>query len=174
MLASHRIRPSGADHLALISTCLELFIEHMYPIMPVIHIPTWRAIITRPLEPFEKNVVYALCAVTSTHMSGKSIQAPGPSSWESIGRFFLEECITIRQTYDFVEDRSLSAVISSYFVSTAFFEINQSRKSWYYLREAMTMAQDLGLHEESKYTDLDPTESLCRRRTFWLLYVTER
>ncbi|CAG8983397.1 hypothetical protein HYALB_00000565 [Hymenoscyphus albidus] len=148
--------------------------EHIYPIMPIIYISTLRASITRPLETPEKNLLYSLCALTSMHMSGKSIVAPGPPSWEAAGRFFLDECISVRQSYDFVEDKSLGAVISSFFVSTAFFELNQSRKSWYYLREALTMGQDLGLHDEKTYIGLSPAESLCRRRTFWILYVTER
>lgn len=148
--------------------------EHIYPIMPLVHMPTLRASINRPLEMYEKNLLYSLCALTSTHMSGKSILAPGPPSWEAAGRFFLDECISVRQHYDFVEDKSLSAVISSYFVSTAYFELNQNRKSWYYLREALTMGQDLGFHDEKSYAGLSHAEALCRRRTFWILYVTER
>ncbi|KAF7961241.1 hypothetical protein EAE96_000907 [Botrytis aclada] len=174
MFTTDQFRPTCVSYMYLIPTCLDLFLEHIYPIMPLVHMPTLRASINRPLEMHEKNLLYSLCAITSTHMSGKSILAPGPPSWEVVGRFFLDECIMIRQAYDFIEDKSLSAVISSYFVSTAFFELNQSRKSWYYLREAMTMAQDIGLHEEHKYSGLHPAEELCRRRTFWILYVTER
>ncbi|KAA8575503.1 hypothetical protein MFRU_002g00450 [Monilinia fructicola] len=175
IFTTDQLRPTSVSYMYLIPTCLELFLKNIYPIMPLVHMPTLRASINRPLEMHEKNLLYSLCAITSTHMSGKSISAPGPPpSWEVAGRFFLDECIMVRQNYDFVEDRSLSAVISSYFVSTAFFELNQSRKSWYYLREAITMAQDIGLHEESKYTGIHPAEELCRRRTFWILYVTER
>ncbi|TVY27190.1 putative sucrose utilization protein [Lachnellula hyalina] len=171
---SDQYRPNSPNYLHLIPVCLELFTKHIYPIMPLIHMPTLRASINRPLEMFEKNLVYSLCALTSTHMSGKSISAPGPPSWEATGRFFLDECISVRQSYDFVEDKTLGAVISSYFLSTASFELNQSRKSWYYLREALTMGQDLGLHDEKLYVGLPDAEALCRRRTFWILYVTER
>ncbi|KAG0652636.1 putative sucrose utilization SUC1 [Hyphodiscus hymeniophilus] len=142
--------------------------------MPLIYMPALREAVNRPMEMFEKNLLYALCALTSTHMSGKSIQAQGPPSWEAAGRFFLDECTSVRQSYDFVEDRTLWAVVSSYLVHTAFFEINQNRKCWYYLREAMTMGQDMGLHDEKTYIDLSSAEQLCRRRTFWILYVTER
>ncbi|KAH8819937.1 hypothetical protein F5884DRAFT_30693 [Xylogone sp. PMI_703] len=142
--------------------------------MPLVHIPTLRATVTRDLTPSEKNFVYALCGLTSTHMLGKSIKAHGPEPWDAVGTFFLDECISNRQQYDFVEDRSLSAVISSYLISSAYFELNQSRKTWYYLREAVTMGQDLGLHDENSYVGLEPSEALCRRRTFWILYVTER
>ncbi|ESZ98826.1 hypothetical protein SBOR_0795 [Sclerotinia borealis F-4128] len=174
IFTTDQFRPTSVSYMYLIPTCLDLFLEFIYPIMPLVHMPTLRASIDRSLEIHEKNLLYSLCAITSTHMSGKSLLAPGPPSWEIVGRFFLDECIMARQAYDFVEDRSLSAVISSYFVSTAFFELNQSRKSWYYLREAITMAQDIGLHEEYKYSGLHPAEELCRRRTFWILYVTER
>ncbi|RDW68268.1 hypothetical protein BP5796_08925 [Coleophoma crateriformis] len=142
--------------------------------MPLLYMPSLREAITRPLEMFEKNTLYSLCALTSTHMMGKNIMAPGLHSWDAAARFFLDECISVRQSYDFVEDRSLGAVVSSYFISTSFFELNQNRKSWYYLREAITMGQDLGLHDEGSYVRLSPTEELCRRRTFWILYVTER
>lgn len=171
---SDQFRPSEPGYFHLIPTCLDLFMEHIYPIMPLIHFPTLQASILRPLEMYEKNLLYSLCALTSTHMSGKSILAPGPPSWEAAGCFFLAECISVRQNYDFVEDKSLYAVISSYFVSTAFFEIGQNRKSWYYLREALTMGQDLGIHEENSFVGLPPEEALCRRRTFWILYITER
>ena len=174
IFTTDQFRPTSPSYFHLIPTCIDLFMEHIYPIMPLIHMPTLRASITRPLEMYEKNLLYALCALTSTHMIGKSIQAPGPPSWEAAGRFFLDECISVRQSYDFVEDRSLWAVISSYLVHTAFFELNQSRKSWYYLREALTMGQDLGIHDEKSYIGLSPAEALCRRRTFWILYVTER
>lgn len=171
---TNQFRPTSPSYFHLIPTCLDLFMEHIYPIMPLIHMPTLRASIDQALTMSEKNLLYSLCALTSTHMMGKSIHAVGPPSWEAAGRFFLDECISVRQSYDFVEDKTLSAVISSYFVSTAFFELNQSRKSWYYLREALTLGQDLGFHDEKTYLGLTPAEDLCRRRTFWILYVTER
>jgi len=174
IFTTDQFRPTSPSYFSLIPTCIDLFYEHIYPIMPLIFMPTLREALGRPMELFEKNLLYSLCALTSTHMSGKSIQAQGPPSWEAAGRFFIDECISIRQSYDFVEDKSLWAVISSYLLHTAFFEINQNRKSWYYLREAMTMGQDMGLHDEKSYTGLDPAEQLCRRRTFWILYVTER
>ena len=175
LYTTNQFRPTTPSYFHLIPSCLDLFLEHIYPIMPLVYMPTLRASIIRPLEMHEKNLIYSLCALTSTHMIGKSIQAPTPrGGWETAGRFFLDECLLVRHSYDFVEDRTLSAVISSYLVSTAFFELNQSRKSWYYLREALTLAQDLGLHDENSYADLSAAEALCSRRTFWILFVTER
>lgn len=153
---------------------MELYYEHIYPIMPLLYMPTIRATIARPMTAPEKNLIYVLCALVCMHMSGKSLHVDGPVSWEAAGRFFLDECVSNRQSYDFMEDASLSAVISSFWLSTSFFEINQNRKSWLYLREALTLAQDMGLHDDASYIGLSAQEALCRQRVFWQLFVTER
>ncbi|KAK6063838.1 sucrose utilization protein SUC1-like protein 3 [Seiridium cupressi] len=167
-------QPRIRDYLYLIPTCVDLYYEHIYPIMPLVHMPTIRNTISRPMTCSEKNLVYALSALTSFHMAGKSLAVLGQPSWDEVGRFFLDECIYIRQKYDFLEDTSLSVVISSFWLSTSFFEINQSRKSWFYLREALTLAIDIRLHDDSSYVGLSPAETLCRQRVFWILFVTER
>lgn len=159
----------------MIPRCVDLYSEHVYPIMPIVYLPAIREMIQRPMLPPEQNLVYAMCALTSMHMSGKSIDAPSPlDGWEACGRFFLDECISVRQRYDFVEDPTLGAAISSFYLSTSFFEINQSRKSWFYLREALTLALDLGLDDASTYAGFGPRDVLCRQRVFWQLFITER
>ncbi|KAF6830086.1 fungal specific transcription factor [Colletotrichum musicola] len=175
LFSSDELRPRTRNYFHMIPQLVELYYEHIYPIMPLIYMPAIRETISRPgMTPSERNMIYAMCALTSMHMSGKSIGAPGPTSWEVVGRFFLDETISTRQSYDFLEDLSLSAVISSFYLSTSFFEINQSRKSWYYLREALTNAQDLGLQDDATYYGLSEEETLCRQRVFWILFVTER
>lgn len=167
-------RPNQPNYLGLVPRCVDLYYEHIYPIMPLVHMPTVRAAITRPMSSSEKNLVYALCALTAFHMAGKSLSEPGNPPWDRVGRFFLDECISVRQSYDFLDDTSLQAVTSSFWLSTSFFEINQSRKSWYYLREALTLAIDLRLHDDATYVGLSQQDKLCRQRVFWILFVTER
>ncbi|KAI1861816.1 hypothetical protein JX265_009319 [Neoarthrinium moseri] len=171
---SDAYQPRTRDYLYLIPRCVELYYEHIYPIMPLLYMPTIRNTITRPMVPSEKNLIYALSALTAFHMAGKSLSAAAQPCWDEVGRFFLDECISIRQRYDFLEDTSLYAVISSFWLSTSFFEINQSRKSWFYLREALTLAIDLRLHDDAANFGLPPEEVLCRQRVFWILFVTER
>lgn len=167
-------RPNQPNYLCLVPRCVDLYNEHIYPIMPLVHIPTVRATITRPMTSSEKNLIYALCALTAFHMAGKSLSEPGNPPWDRVGRFFLDECISVRHSYDFLDDTSLQAVTSSFWLSTSFFEINQSRKSWYYLREALTLAIDLRLHDDATYVGLSQQDKLCRQRVFWILFVTER
>lgn len=174
VFTSDQYQPLHRPHIQLIPRCVDLYYEHIYPIMPLLYMPGIRAMITRKMSQPEKNLIFALCALVCMHMSGKSLHVDGPASWEDAGRFFLDECVSNRQSYDFMEDASLSAVISSFWLSTSFFEINQNRKSWLYLREALTLAQDMGLHDDSTYVALPPQEALCRQRVFWILFVTER
>lgn len=47
-------------------------------------------------------------------------------------------------------------------------------KSLMFLREAITIAQIMGLHRKSSYAMLSPEEQQMRRRILWLLFVTER
>lgn len=47
-------------------------------------------------------------------------------------------------------------------------------QSLLYLREAITLAQIMGLHRESTYQTLSLAEQEIRRRIIWLLFVTER
>jgi hypothetical protein len=169
------IIPAGYyEHLSVIRRCVDLFLEHIYPIKPIFDRPVLQQLLTRPMEIHETNMIYALCAMTATHMSGRPEYIDGQLSWISLGRFFLAKCIAARQAYDFIEDRTLYAIISSYFLFEAYFELDEQRKSWYYLQEATTLAQELGLDEEVSYASLPFAEGVCQRRTFWLLFVSER
>ncbi|KAK3320383.1 hypothetical protein B0T19DRAFT_360455, partial [Cercophora scortea] len=158
----------------LIPQCVELYEEHIYPIMPLLNIPALRAMLRRPLAPPDENLIYALSALTCLHMLGESITVPGPDSWERAGCFFIERCIAARKSYDLVQDLSLSTVIASFWLSASFFEIEDTRKSWYYLREALTLALELGLQNDASYAGLGPEEDIFHRRVFWQLFVSER
>ncbi|TLD33023.1 hypothetical protein PspLS_00764 [Pyricularia sp. CBS 133598] len=47
-------------------------------------------------------------------------------------------------------------------------------KSLMYLREAITIAQMMRLHDEASYSGSSGPEQMMRRRILWLLFVTER
>lgn len=47
-------------------------------------------------------------------------------------------------------------------------------QSLLYLREAISLAQIMGLHRESTYAALSSSEQETRRSIVWLLFVTER
>lgn len=72
-------------------------------------------------------------------------------------------------------DAGLSMVRIAFFQHI--YHENQSpggTKSLMFLREAITMAQIMGLHRKASYALLAPEEQQMRRRILWLLFVTER
>lgn len=167
-------RPSSKSYGDLVPRCVELYYEHIYPIMPLLYKPDIEQMLQRPLRPHEQTLLYALSAKTCFHMRGQGLQATGPDSWERAGRFFLDECEASRKTYDYIKEISLFSVISSFWMSTSSFEIKDDWKSAFYLKEALAFALELRLDNESSYSSLSLPEDICHRRTFWQLFVTER
>lgn len=70
---------------------------------------------------------------------------------------------------------SLNALRTAFFLHV--YHENQQPggiQSLLYLREAITLAQVMGLHRESSFNGLQAGEQQIRRRVLWLLFVTER
>ncbi|KAK4225998.1 major facilitator superfamily domain-containing protein [Podospora fimiseda] len=87
---------------------------------------------------------------------------------------FRDECQRIRETPDGAS-ANIDRLQTSFFLHI--YHENQlpgGTESLMYLREAITLAQILGLHRPSSYLALSPTEDRLRRRILWLLFVTER
>ncbi|KAK3313275.1 hypothetical protein B0H66DRAFT_565746 [Apodospora peruviana] len=87
------------------------------------------------------------------------------------------ECQRIRRTQSLDSGpANLNKLRTSFFLHI--YHENQEPggpKSLLYLREAITLAQILGLHRASSYLTLkDAGEDRLRRRILWLLFVTER
>lgn len=158
----------------MMSRCIKQYFHHLYPIMPVIHEATFR----RKLNSFEDLssedtcLVLAMCAVTILHAS-----PPSDLSLEAkkdIGRQFLSHFLNLRRASDWIENSSLGTIIASYFASVSYFELKQPRSSHFYVREATGMALEQGLHLDSFYVGMSHVAEICHRRTFALLFVTER
>ncbi|KAL1892030.1 hypothetical protein Cpir12675_004719 [Ceratocystis pirilliformis] len=70
---------------------------------------------------------------------------------------------------------SLNALRTSFFLHIYHENLQPGGKSsLLFLREAITLAQLMGLDRASSYADLPKSEQRMRRRIIWLLFVTER
>ncbi|OJJ39501.1 hypothetical protein ASPWEDRAFT_169342 [Aspergillus wentii DTO 134E9] len=160
--------------LLLITRCIEIYIEHLFPTMPVLEPSQLRQLAQRPREAKEDSLIYALCAFSITNMCGKSASTFGIEKWELVAQYLIRESIATRQYYNHIEDCSLFSILTSFFISSVHFQMNQSHLSWFYLREAITLAQGVGIDKESFYHGMDPLADLYYRRTFYILLVSER
>lgn len=120
----------------------------------------------------EKVLILSLCAVTVLHDSPEVDLSLAKR--HQLGQRFLDLAIQMRKNYDWIEHSTLSAIQTSYYICVALFELKKPRSHHFYLREAIGMAYDQGLHSESTYIGMDPIQKICARRTFAVLFVTER
>jgi hypothetical protein len=119
-------------------------------------------------------MLFALYALVTAFMCGRSEFIIGCGEWASVAQGFIEKSISLRSTYNFIEDSTLLTLLASFFVAVTHFELHNARQSWFYLREAITWAQALGLHTDEFYRDMDYMSALYCRRTYNILFVTER
>ncbi len=158
----------------LMSQCISQYFRHLYSIRPIIHEPSFLSRLHSPkdLSVEEKILVLSLCATTVLHAAPQSdLQLDKKLS---LGRHFVELCLHLRQVADWAENTTLLSIQASYHIAVALFELKRPRAHAFYLREAVGMALDQGLHLESTYHTMDDVRAICSRRTVALLFITER
>lgn len=165
----------------MIEVCIDFFFEHMYPTMPILH----RARLQQMALGIDSSVedyclITSLCAFM---MIQPGVKAPegfgtredsGATINLTTGTTLLDEVLRLRKGYEYIETPAGATVITSFFLFGCYFGLDKHNTAWFYLREATTLAQLLGMQDESNYMTGDPIECSRRRRLFWLLYVTER
>jgi hypothetical protein len=125
----------------------------------------------------------ALCAAThiQLRLDGPDIPydsdgfSPG-SARESLmsGEALLAEALRARNEYDLIEYPDIENLLTSFFLFSAYGNLDKQDHAWFYLCQALSMAYTLGLHKEDTYLNLDSDVAEEKRRVFWLLFITER
>lgn len=160
----------------LIRACLDAFFTHKYPIMPVLdRDETYNLIPKLDDSPEHYSLITAICAVIvlqpeilDPSYAASGIQLPS-------AEILIKDANRARSFCDHMDNPSLVHVQTSFFFFAALFCLGKDNSAWFYIRESMTMLQLQRLHEESTYAGM--TDPLCKvycRRTFWLLFITER
>lgn len=179
--AAH-LRKAGLLSMEMITTCVDYFFANLYPTQPILH----RVKVGETIGQMEVNIE-AYCLVTSlcAYMmiqpnmvlpSGafNDLEVPPQPSLE-LGQQLLKETLRVRKGYDYVEAPTVWSVITSFFLFGSYFCLDKHNTAWFHLREASTLAQLMGMHEESHYQiSGDVIENSRKRRLYWLLFVTER
>ncbi|KAF3195050.1 hypothetical protein TWF106_005779 [Orbilia oligospora] len=180
---------------------VKLFVEHIYPIMPVfdrnklVSDLEFRVDDPEPLSLEETAMFSALSAAVilqlnltmegeGTEPRGSQETALGPSVPEETqtrimvggqaAASFISKSLSIRQQSDFIETPTVNWILTSFFIFSYYGHLERHTSAWYYLREAISLSLELKLHIEEPFRRKDPGESQRRKRIFWLLFVTER
>lgn len=168
-------QPSLYITTEVMTVCLDAFFTHKYPITPILDQAEIFALVSRiQFHPEQYSLITALCAMI---ILSPEIISPPPNDSGLImptSEFFISESLRARQHFNYIESPTLSTIHTSFFLFSALFCLGKDNSAWFYIRESMTILQLLRLHEESTYPSLPTTYSIYARRTFWLLFLTER
>ncbi|GAB1739500.1 hypothetical protein D0862_08902 [Hortaea werneckii] len=177
---AHVKRP-GLLSMEMITSCVDYYFAHLYPTQPILH----RLRVGETIGMMDNNVeayclVLSLCAymmiqpnmvLPMTAFEGLEVP-PMPSL--QLGHLLLHEALRVRKGFNYIENPSVWTVITSFFFFGSYFCLDKHNTAWFHLREASTLAQIMGMHDENHYRMPDVVESSRRRRLYWLLFVTER
>ncbi|KAK1636489.1 fungal-specific transcription factor [Colletotrichum phormii] len=147
----------------------------LFPVWPIIAVEDIMASLSRDTDDLESYVLAnAVGAATIAQLKLATTDNDDPATAGSMEA----ECQRSRMV---LQEREGGPPMNLNWLRTSFFlhvyHENQQpggAKSLLYLREAITMAQIMGVHKESSYVALPLAEQQMRRRTLWLLFVTER
>jgi hypothetical protein len=157
--------------------CLEAFFVHKYPITPILDRDEILGILPHVHQYPERYALITACLamiVLSPEIITVPASAPDLLSTLPSSDFLISETIRAREYSNRVEAPTLTTVHTSFFLFAALFCQGKDNSAWFYIREAMTTLQLLRLHEEVTYDTLMPSYASYARRTFWLLFITER
>lgn len=164
----------------IIKESIEFFFTNMYPIMPILH----RGRLEQRVR-FVDQDVETYCLLTSLcafMMIQPGMALPGdplglehmPGANIASGTMLMEETTRVRKSYEYVENPTLSSLVTSFFLYGCYFGLDLHNKAWFHLREATTLIHILGMQKEETYAQFDAIDASRRRRLYWLLFVIER
>jgi hypothetical protein len=154
----------------------------MYPVWPVIDVGRLSSALRTDEDDCETcALVFAVCAGTGAQLQLKSTTQersefglPEEMGSSALADRFAAEAERYRLKYDYRESSTIEAILVPLFLHFYYGAKGKKQTASFLLREAVSLCQLLALDKEETYQNIDSEEESYRRRTFWLLYVTER
>ncbi|KAF7588569.1 hypothetical protein BBP40_005488 [Aspergillus hancockii] len=159
----------------ILTSPLSIYHVRMYPVWPIVNVGEVVSVLQQDPDGHD-NETYALAtALTAATIAQLRLeQTPGAGDSMTADNL-AAECLRARDLCNYRLKASLNGIRTSFFLHV-YYENQKSggTESLLYLREAISMAQMMGLHREASYSNLSFEERQLRRRIIWLLFVTER
>lgn len=163
---------SNLPHLA---QDIDQFFGNLYPIWPIIDQMSFREWLEHPdqIDHSQACLILSICALSALHIPEPN--SPPEEPRKRRAQRFIRQCMQLRSNFEYIESATILTVQTSLFLSVAEVELQRVRSSWFLLREAIMLAQDLGYYEASTLPPkLSPAETLSIQRTLYILSLTER
>ncbi|KAE8317076.1 fungal-specific transcription factor domain-containing protein [Aspergillus transmontanensis] len=161
--------------LDALTSPLSIYHVRMYPVWPIVNVEEMVSVLQLDADQSD-NETYALSTAVAAATIAQLRLEQGPGAGETItAEMLAAECLRARNLCYYRSQANLNSIRTSFFLHV-YYE-NQKpggSESLLHLREAISIAQIMGLHRESSYNGLSFEEQQLRRRVLWLLFVTER
>ncbi|KAE8168154.1 fungal-specific transcription factor domain-containing protein [Aspergillus tamarii] len=161
--------------LDTLTSPLSIYHVRMYPVWPIVNVEEMVSVLQRDADQ-SNNETYALSTAVAAATIAQLRLEQGPGAGETItAEMLAAECLRARNLCDYRSQVNLNSIRTSFFLHVYYENQNPGgSESLLHLREAISIAQIMGLHRESSYNCLSFEEQQLRRRVLWLLFVTER
>ncbi|KAK2007464.1 hypothetical protein LZ32DRAFT_50102 [Colletotrichum eremochloae] len=158
--------------VSALSPILALYQAIMFPVWPIVDTGDLISRLKSKFDLYDYALALATAAATLSQLKA-TINLPGqcPSA-----ELCEAECQRVRYTLQSRDDAPNLTWLRVAFFLHAYHENRQRGgvKSVLYLREAISLAELMGLYAETSHQPI-PIQQVClRRRIFWLLFITER
>ncbi|KAL1968083.1 hypothetical protein VTN77DRAFT_2213 [Rasamsonia byssochlamydoides] len=166
--------PTRRISLTLIRIVLNLYQEKLYGIWPMLSADELVLQLQNDPNDVETyTLATALCGATLSHLNQtvthESLSEPLTS------HSFAQEARRVRATFDYMEPVTLNTVLTSYFLHIYYGrQPSRVQTAAFYIREAISFAQLLGMHTEDSYFQYPIKEQKIMRKLYFLLFMTER
>jgi hypothetical protein len=159
---------------------LDDFVTRLYPLIPVIHRPTFRRSIATSQDngdPDLLGLIIGMCsavvgAMPSRFAAYRNHDPPFP--FES-RKAFIDHAYTVLCTLrgpDYFDQISYQKFATSYLFDIAFFQIGNANRARMVEVECLQLGRMLNLHRITEYRGLNHIETQLRKKGFWLLFYS--
>lgn len=160
--------------LVKVERCLRIYRQHSYSLWPVVDVQNLRTRLRNHLDVAAYALGTALGAVMADRIHHLQASSDTDEYPELDSKRLASESETARMEGAYQENPSLYTILSSFFLHIHSANRGQLFKATLLLREAITIAQLLGLDRPGHYAGRSATEAQGRLRIIWLLHITER
>ena len=158
------------------------FIDLVCPLIPVVHLPTFRRNLEADKDVHDTNflsLLVALVAVTVGLLHSKfaayrcldTAFAGRFSTRDTLISYCVQMCLRLRSP-NYWDEVSHCQWATSYILSIAVFQMGRANQSRMLEAEALQLARVLGFHKLSTYEGLNLIETQLRKKAFWLQFYT--
>ncbi|KAF5633844.1 beta-glucosidase [Fusarium tjaetaba] len=163
---------------SLFMTIMTDYIDHIYPLVPVVHLPTFRADLATNKDVTDLDTLLLFVSIASLTVG---LLPSKFDSYHALAAHFgtrtatishcSQMCIRLRPA-DYWDHISHRKWATAYCLSIGAFQVGQINQSRMFEAESMQLARLLGMHIVSEYEGLNPIETQLRKKSFWLQLYT--